>query len=54
MNDTVGYLGGSERRGRGKERIPTGGEDQGMLQMYIWRQHNEAHQTLKKGEGGEE
>jgi hypothetical protein len=30
----------------GNERVLRGEEDRSMLHMYIWRQDNEAHQTL--------
>jgi hypothetical protein len=46
-------LGENQQEDEGeKERLPRGEEDQSTLQIYVWRQHNETYQTLKKEGGG--
>jgi hypothetical protein len=47
MNVYGGLSGDISERGRRKERILLRGQaDESVLHMYIWRQHNETHQTL--------
>jgi hypothetical protein len=45
---SVGNGGGISKVGRVKERESK--EDGSMLHLYTWKQHNDTHQTLKRGE----